>query len=358
LRVPAPKEGPPYKIGDIIGYSEEGLKELYVGKIVLFTKWGNMAIYDHTRDPDKALEYKKSNNPADLSITVHRHEKLEEGEYRYFSHKMALGDERRIYILDEDPRTVWDLGAYHFRINIYSKEGKYIKSIPLVHSKEFPPNQLYVDSVTGDIYISSAPRNKIIRYNNEGEKIAVYEFKGENELGEIYIENGKLYSSWQEKELFKVRTPKITPQKEEKRWALPRGYEELADYINKECNLGKIPLILRDAENKILKKKEVIIKIPPEWVSGLPFDVLKVGKEGDIYIIFERPSGERYKKQLALGKYNINGELVTFIRLKGEDEYWTGIEFTGGGIVMDEKNSIYQLWTTKEGVYVIKWDKL
>jgi hypothetical protein len=356
LRVPAPKEGPPYKIGDIIGYSEEGLKELYVGKIVLFAKWGNIAIYDLARDRHKASKYEKSEDPADLSVSIDLDKWYDEGEYRYFSHQIAIGDKGRIYILDRDPRIIFELGAYYFRINIYSKEGKYIKSIPLVHPEEFPPSHLYVDPITGDIYIYTD--DKIAWYNNDGEKLGFYKCKGENYLGEIFIEDGKLYSIWQEKELFKVRTPKITPQKEEKRWALPREYEELANYINKECNLGKIPLILRDAKNKILKKKEVIIKIPPEWVSGLPFDVLKVGKEGDIYIIFERPSGEKYKKQLILGKYSINGELLAFIRLKGEDEYWTGRHCTGGGIIIDEKNSIYQLWTTKNGVYVIKWDKL
>jgi hypothetical protein len=75
LRVPAPKEGPPYKIGDIIGYSEEGLEELYVGKVVLFAKWGNIYFYDFSKkETEKALhKYKpilirKENNPSEVGL--------------------------------------------------------------------------------------------------------------------------------------------------------------------------------------------------------------------------------------------------------------------------------------------------
>jgi sugar lactone lactonase YvrE len=136
LRVPAPKEGPPYKIGDIIGYSEEGLEELYVGKVAVAAKWGNIYVAD--KDWNLTLE-KKEKESKEIGYVIKA--RGTQWEYRIGPNDIAIDSKGCLYLNDVVDKEV----------HKYSPQGTYLQTIKYEFTCFRP--MITIDLATDELYI-------------------------------------------------------------------------------------------------------------------------------------------------------------------------------------------------------------
>jgi len=333
------KTKPPYKIGDIIGYSEPNLPERYVGRVVVAANWGNVYVADD--DWNLTLE-RKEKEPKEIGYVI-----CAKGdpqyEYRLGPENIVIDSKQNIYIND----------AVDKEVHKYNPQGIYLQTIK--YEFEFR-SKITLDLLTDELYVYDGAREKNVFkcYGQDGELKGTYRFREDIDLsGGIYIYDGHIRRISNGEEVFKIDIPRKKGIKieENKKFVLPSRDKE-SDPTNISNAFLTIPSgVTKKGERERIKKR-ILLTLPEKYSEAYQANICFI-TENAVFAVFAIPVNPW---QYIMAKYDKdNGRLLAIIDLKDEeDQYMKG----AGGKKIDSKNNVYQLWTTKEGVYVIKWSKL
>lgn len=328
-----------------------GFKEKYIKQEIFLGKWG-------TKQREFGLRIEKHQNwhitngvgSYDvLPISYEEIEKIPKEElgktifiYMWGPRGIDVDKDENIYILD----------CINKRIMKYNSEGNFITSIDY-EFKDWSANLLYIDS-QGDIYVGGRRYGGIRRLTPEGKLLEKLSIKEEIYLG-IYQKAGNIYSLSSSENV-----PVAT---------LKKGIDK-----KKQSNdLRKEKLL------KIIKTKKLIKKSKDSLFSDAHFDLsslssdnkqggtiivegvyhkqipLGVNKNNHLFIFCER--GKRENSHGEIREYDVDGKLINVVNLKSLSESWTTEKFSTNlrHVAISDEGNIYQVFTKKEGVYVVKW---
>jgi hypothetical protein len=200
-------------------------------------------------------------------------------------------------------------------------------------------------------YSDLRDKNVFKLYNQKGELVKTYRFREDIDLvGGIYIYDGYIRRLYKGEKVFKIERDKKVPIKKRKDFLIPSLDTE--DSIYPEPSSAIIPSeVTKEGERKGIKKK-ILLQLPDKYFGYY---------EPNIYYITDKAVFVRCKTGFWPPKYMIakydkkTGKLLSIIKLKGEEEQYT---LATGLEIPDSQGNAYQVWTTKEGVYVIKWSKI
>jgi hypothetical protein len=352
VKLPPIKKEPPFKVGDVIGYSEPGLPERYVGKVVLHTKWGD--------------------GMEEVGLEEYM---LEEGEIeRYGPASLLVDRSKNMYI--EDPQN-----KHGHRIHKYNKKGLHLLTIPYDSSTPYP----YVDPNTEEIFMYETTdihyKGLIRHYSPQGKLIATYQVPKDVELDVgIYVEDGILYSRWDGRRICEVKELTRKLPKEEEYEVRIKNYMDLVDWVREEkemvdwftgekmrmsipkmrINLAPIKRLKSIKLSTIPIKDELIIEERPKYeMMGF---LKNIDGRGNLYILWGIMSEEDIlnaepgfgNPDYEVWKYDLSGKVLAKVKMKKD---WTNTATIKHNLVVIVDEEIYELWTDKSGCYVFKWSK-
>jgi hypothetical protein len=342
VKLPPVKKEPPFKVGDIIGYSEPGLPERYVGKVVLYAKWGD--------------------GPGEVGLHTEKYiDRIgDERIYRGGVSSFNIDNKENIYISD----------SINNRVLVYNKVGKYLYSF----NYNIRGDDICVDK-DGCVYILDTINNILQKYTSKAKAERSYSISIDSDR--VYIENKNIFvKTWKGDYLVGTTSKAFASSKQVK-----KPYKGMLGGNGTYRYEGTIPYDpkTKKHENRYIinvftkngKFQKQIILIPPlKLYTECMMDFLKADKNGNMYVLIEIPTvkaevpehviiscgntwDKRYLKR-AIYKYNKKGELLSIIPLL--KNYWT--IYMNTYIRISDIGNIYQLFTWEDGIYIVKWENL